>query len=135
MKKEDTPQDLGALGKVTKEVCYVVDASGNYLTDLSNGWEIKSKALDAAWEDISKRVQAAKDKVIQGAASPLLYFMELKLMDIPILAAYTGFWKWRVKRHLKPGPFKRLSDRSLQKYADAFELKVEDIKSFKINEA
>jgi len=135
MKKEDIPQDLGALGKVTKEVCYVVDASGNYITDLSNGWEIKSKALDAAWEDISKRVEAAKTKVVQGEASPLLYFMELKLMDIPILAAYTGVWKWRVKRHLKPGLFKKLSDRTLQKYADAFELKLEDIKFFKTNEA
>ncbi|MFI5155901.1 MAG: hypothetical protein ACHQEM_06930 [Chitinophagales bacterium] len=135
MKKEDIPQDLGALGKVTKEVCYVVDASGNYVTDLSNGWEIKSKALDAAWEDISERVEAAKTKVIQGAASPLLYFMELKLMDIPILSAYTGIWQWRVRRHLKPGPFKRLSDRTLQKYAEAFELKVEDIKSFKTHEA
>ena len=129
MKKEDTPQDLGALGKITKEVCYVVDDAGNYVTDLSNGWEVKSKALDAAWQDIEERVKSALQKVESGEASPLLYFMELKLMDIPILSAYTGFWKWRVKRHLKPAVFNKLSDATLKKYADIFEVKPEDFKN------
>ena len=23
-------------------------------------------------------------------------------MDMGIVAAYTGFWKWQIKRHLKP---------------------------------
>jgi hypothetical protein len=134
MKKEDTPQDLGALGKITKEVCYVVDDSGKYVTDLSNGWEVKSKALDAAWDDIAERVVKAKAKVLNGEASPLLYFMELKLMDIPIIAAYTGFWKWQVKKHLKPAVFKKLSDKKLKKYAEVFEVSVEDLKTLKVHE-
>ena len=29
MKKEDVPQDLGALGKITKEVCYATDDQAN----------------------------------------------------------------------------------------------------------
>jgi hypothetical protein len=135
MKKEETPQDLGALGKITKEVCYVVDESGNYTTGLSNGWEVKSKALDAAWDEIGDRVKAAMKRVQDGEASPILYYMELKLMDIPILAAYTRFWKWQVKRHLKAGPFSKLSQKALQKYADAFDVKVEDLKSMNIHEA
>jgi hypothetical protein len=135
MKKEETPQDLGALGKITKEVCYVVDESGNYTTGLSNGWEVKSKALDAAWEEIGDRVKSAEKKVKEGHASPILYFMELKLMDVPILSAYTGYWKWQVKRHLKPGPFSKLSTKALHKYAEAFEVGVEDLKSMNIHEA
>jgi len=135
MKKEETPQDLGALGKITKEVCYVVDESGNYTTGLSNGWEVKTKALDAAWDEIGHRVQDAAKKVKDGQASPILYFMELRLMDIPILAAYTRYWKWRVRRHLKPGPFSKLSQKALQKYADAFEVSVEDLKSMHTHEA
>jgi hypothetical protein len=134
MKKEDTPQDLGPLGKITKEVCYVVDDSGNYSTDLSNGWEVKSKALDAAWDDIAARVASARQKVLNQEASPLLYFMEVKLMDIPIVAAYTGFWKWQVKKHLKPAVFKKLSDRKLKKYAEIFEVPVEDLKTMKGHE-
>src|SRR5450432_3073795 len=134
MKKEDIPQDLGALGKITKEVCYVVDDSGNYVTDLSNGWEVKSKALDAAWDDIAIRISTAREKVLNKSASPLLYFMELKLMDIPIVAAYTGFWKWQVKKHLKYDVFEKLSDSKLAKYASLFEVSAEELKSMKVHE-
>lgn len=41
MKKEEIPQDNGALNKLTKEVVYAVDNSGKYVTELSTGWEIK----------------------------------------------------------------------------------------------
>lgn len=129
MKAKDIPQDPSALDKYTKEVCYAVNESGEYVTELSRGWEIKADALDVAWDDIAKRVEAAKEKVKHGEASPLLYYMELKLMDIDIVAAYTGIWKWRVKRHLKPSVFKKLSNRMLEKYASVFEINVEDLKS------
>ena len=135
MKKKDIPQDPGALSKLTKEVCYAVDESGNYITGLSDGWEVKINALDAAWDDIQKRIAAAKEKVINKEASPLLFFMELRLMDIPIVAAYTGFWKWQVKRHLKPAVFAKLTDKKLQKYAEIFDVSIEDIKTMNVHEA
>ena len=135
MKKKDIPQDPGALSKLTKEVCYAVDESGNYITGLSDGWEVKINALDAAWDDIQKRIAAAKEKVMNKEASPLLFFMELRLMDIPIVAAYTGFWKWQVKRHLKPAVFAKLTDKKLQKYAEIFDVSIEDIKTMNVHEA
>ncbi len=134
MKKEEVPQDLSSLAKFTKEVCYATDSSGKYITELSSGWDVKIKALDVAWEDIKKRIEAASEQVLNNNASPLLFFMEYRLMDISILAEYTGFWKWQIKRHLKPGVFKNLSNEKLQKYAEAFNIKVEDIKSMTINE-
>ena len=51
MKKEDVPQDLSSLGRITKEVCYATDKTGKYLTELSQGWNIKTMALEAAWSD------------------------------------------------------------------------------------
>jgi hypothetical protein len=134
MKKVDVPQDLSALGKITTEICYATDSSGKYVAEQSKGWEVKKKALDVAWEDIEKRIAAAKEKVIRNEASPLLFFMEYKLMDTGILAGYTGFWKWQVKRHLRPGVFKKLSDKKLQKYAETFNIKVEDLKSMTVHE-
>lgn len=131
MKKNEIPHDLGALGKITKEVCYAVDESGKYTTELSEGWEVKATALDVAWHDVEDRINAARQKVMNNEASPLLFFMELKLMDIPIVAAYTGFWKWQVKRHMKPSAFKKLSDKKLQRYADIFETTVDNIKNMK----
>jgi len=131
MKKNEIPHDLGALGKITREVCYAVDDSGKYTTELSEGWEVKATALDVAWHDVEDRIATAKQKVLNNEASPLLFFMELKLMDVPIVAAYTGFWKWQVKRHLKPSVFKNLSDKKLQKYAEIFETSADDIKNMK----
>lgn len=134
MKKEEIPQDNGALNKLTKEVVYAVDGSGNYSKELSTGWDVKTKALDLAWEDIEKRIEAAKQKVLNNEASPILYFLELRLMDIGILASYTGFWKWTIKKHIKPAGFKKLSDQNLQKYADAFNVSVEELKTMNVHE-
>lgn len=133
MKKEDIPQDHGALSKFTKELCYAVDSSGNYVTALSTGWEVKAKALDVAWEDIDKRIADVKQKVLNKEASPLLYFMELRLMDLIILSAYTGFWQWQIKRHMKPGVFEKLSSSKLEKYAKAFNVTPEELKTMNVN--
>ena len=134
MKKEEIPQDDGALNKLTKEVVYAVDSLGKYSSELSTGWDVKTKALDLAWEDIEKRIEAARQKVLNNEASPILYFMELRLMDPGIVAAYTGFWKWTVKRHLKPSVFKKLSEKKLQQYANAFNVSVEELKIMKVHE-
>ena len=129
MKKEDIPQDTGAFGKITKEVCYATDSEGHYTTELSKGWEVKNSANDAAWQDIEERIRAARERVLNKEVSPLFYYMELKLMDVKVLAGYTGFWGWQVRRHLKPGVFKKLSDERLRRYANVFEVPVEELKS------
>jgi len=134
MKKDEVPQDVSALGKLTKEVCYATDSEGKYTTALSSGWDVKITALDTAWGDIDKRIANAKQQVLDGKASPLLFFMEYRLMDTAIVAGYTGFWKWQIKRHLKPDVFNKLSDKQLQKYAEAFNIKVEDLKSMTVHE-
>ena len=135
MKKEDVPQDVSALGKITKEVCYATDSDGKYTTELSKGWDVKITALDKAWEDIDVRIENARNKVLNGEASPLLFFMEKGIMDISLLADYTGFWQWQIKRHLKPGVFKKLSDKKLQRYAEVFNVSVDDLKNMKANGA
>jgi hypothetical protein len=56
-------------------------------------------------------------------------------MDTEILAGYSGFWKWQIKRHLKPEVFNKLSDKKLKKYAEAFNVKVEDLKTMTVHEA
>jgi hypothetical protein len=131
MKKEEIPQDNSALNKLTRELSYAVDEKGNYTTALSSGWEVKITALDIAWQDVEKRIIEAHNKVKNGEASPVLYFMELKLMDPSILASYTGFWKWQIKRHLKASVFNNLNESKLKKYADVFEITVEELKTMK----
>jgi hypothetical protein len=135
MKKENVPQDLSSLGKITKEVCYATDASGKYTTELSKGWEVKTEALDTAWGEVNTRIEQARQKVMNGEASPLLFFMEKELMNLEILAGYTGFWKWQIKRHLQPGAFKKLPQRKLKRYAEIFNVSVDDLINMNVNGA
>jgi hypothetical protein len=134
MEKENVPQDLSALGKLTKEVCYATDRSGKYVTQLSSGWDVKITALDVAWKDINERVAKARTKVLRNEASPILFFMEYRLMDMKLLAAYTGFWQWQIKRHLKPPIFAKLTHKQLQRYAEAFSVAVTDLKTMTVHE-
>ena len=131
MKKKEIPQDKSALENFTREVCYVKNEDGKYETGLSSGWETKKVALDQAWEEIERRKADALTKIKAGEASPLLYFMEEKLMDLTVLSGYTGFWKWQIKRHLKPSGFSKLNSSKLEKYASALEVDIDTLKNFK----
>jgi hypothetical protein len=131
MKKEDLPQDDSALKNMTKELMYVKDKDGKYTTDLSTGWEVKTSALNNAWDDIKERSEEARAAVKSGEKSPICYFMEMKIMDLTVLSGYTGFWGFTIKRHMKPNVFKSLSDKKLSIYAKAFEISVEELKNFK----
>lgn len=134
MKKENVPQDISALGKLTKEVCYATDENGNYVTELSAGWDVKISALDTAWDDIKERVEKARQDVLAGKASPILFFMEYRLMDLKLVADYTGFWQWQIKRHLKHDVFKSLSEKKLKKYAEAFNVALSDLQTMTVHE-
>lgn len=134
MKKKDIPQDKSGLANFTKELYYTESESGEYTTGLSSGWEVKSEALNVAWDDIREKVNEARQKVEAGEASPILYFMELRLMDTGLLSSYTGFWKWQIKRHLKPKHFKKLSAKKLKKYSEAFDISVPDLLNMKARE-
>ena len=134
MTKEEVPQDNSSLGNITREVCYATDKEGKYTTALSKGWDVKSSALDTVWKETKEKAEECRQKVLNNQASPLLFFMELKMMDISLLASYTGFWKWRIKRHLIPSVFNKLSQKKLQRYADAFSVTIEDLKSMNVHE-
>ncbi len=128
MKKNEIPQDDGYLGKIAKEVTYAVDDEGKYTIGQSTGWSVKEEANDVAWQSFERQIQEAKEKVLNGQASPIFYWMQKRMMDVGIVAQYTGFWKWTVKRHFKPSSFKKLSDEKLKKYAEIFEISIEELK-------
>jgi hypothetical protein len=133
MKKEDIPQDESSLASYTRELCYGRNEDGTYETALSTGWSVKTEALNQAWEEAHRRMEAAIEAIERGNASPILYFMERSLMDVPTLAAYVKLWSFRVNRHLKAGPFARLNDNLLERYAAAFRITTNELKNFDVN--
>ncbi|MDX1279160.1 hypothetical protein [Oceanihabitans sediminis] len=130
MKKSEVPQDKSNLESANlRELCYAVDENGEYTTAHTTGWDPKTIALNNAIEEINQRVEEAKNRVLNNQTSPIEYYMELHKMDLPILASYVGLWKWRVKRHFKPKVFNKLSNKLLQKYADVFEISIDQLKN------
>jgi tRNA/tmRNA/rRNA uracil-C5-methylase (TrmA/RlmC/RlmD family) len=130
MKKSEVPQDKSNLESANfKELCYAVDDSGKYTTVNSSGWDPKTIALKNAIEEINERLENAKIKVLNHQTSPIEYYMELHKMDINILKSYVGLFTWQVKRHFKPKNFNKLSDKILQKYANVFDISIEQLKN------
>lgn len=134
MKKDEVPQDEGFLKEEHgRELNYAVDENGKYTTALSSGWDAKTIALNNALARIEERIADAKQRVLEDKTSPIEYFMELSRMDIPLLSSYMGIWQWRIKRHFKPSVFRRLSEKTLKKYADVFEIDMKQLKTFDTN--
>lgn len=83
--------------------------------------------LQQAWNNYGERATNARLEVLQGQKSPLYFQMEKIGMELNILAATISLSKWRVKRHFKPNVYKKLKKPMLERYADAFNLKIEDL--------
>ena len=124
MKDNEVPQDKSSFS----DLCYAGEKDGNYITKKSSGWEPKRVVLDNSLDLIDERVEEIKKKVVNKELSPIVYYMELNRMDLSVLAAYYGKWKWRVKRHFKLSNFEKLSSKALKKYADIFNISVDELK-------
>lgn len=123
MKAKDVPQDKSSLvNKNMQELCYATDMDGKYVTKLSKGWEPKTIALNKSLDLLKERADNFKYLFKEGKISPVQYYMELSRMDLPTTASYMGKWKWQIKRHFKPSVFKKLSQKTLDKYAETFQI-------------
>lgn len=131
MKKDKVPQDNNPTyqGYGTK-VIYALDDGGDYTTVKSSGWEAEEIVLMDVVGDFKERAREAGTRVLSGRASPIEYFMHLKLMDLPALAGGLGIARWRVKRHLTVRGFNRLDRKLLQRYADFFDIPVDFLTNF-----
>ena len=122
MKKDDVPQDQNkSLGGQRKAV-YAIDAEGRYMVTRSTGWEAEEVVLDQAIAHFERLAEEALWRVRNKQSAPLEYHMFSKRMDVRLLAQSTGFFKWRVRRHMKPAVFEQLPGKILEQYADALGL-------------
>ncbi|KAA1244636.1 hypothetical protein [Aquimarina sp. RZ0] len=135
MKKEEVPQDESCFSRTNmREVVYAVDKEGKYGKALSSGWDAKTIALNESLQLIDEQLQETIQKIKQDELSPIAYYMERHRMDVTVLSGYVGFWQWKVKRHLKSKVFKKLSEKTLHKYAEAFEISVSELKNLKFED-
>ena len=121
MKISDVPQDCG-ISEDIPVVSYAVDDDGQYVKVGSRGWEPINVANSVAWQQISENIRETVVGIDRGELSSLAFYMVLHQMDVSLLAHYAGFFKWQVKRHLKPGVFAGLKPAIKEKYANLFKI-------------
>jgi len=129
MKKEDVPQDLLYFkDNILRDLMYAVDEDGHYTPVVSDGWSVKNDALGVVWDDIREECEAIRQQVLAKEISPLAYHMHKTLLDIGLLSAYSEIPKRRIRKHLKYAEFMKLDGHTLQRYADAMHITVEELK-------
>ncbi|MGH8278846.1 MAG: hypothetical protein ACRETQ_04680 [Gammaproteobacteria bacterium] len=119
MKREEVPQQHAKAFLGHSKVLYAEDAQGHYVKAPCNGWEAEEIVLDQAIAEYRRLAADAWQRARQARASTLEYHMFYARMDLVLLAQSTGFAKWRVRRHLRPGVFQKLSPGNRRRYAEA----------------
>lgn len=127
MKAKDVPQEDSILAG-HQRACYAVDEHGRYTLVPSRGWEVEKIVNAVARADIAAAIAEARERARRGEASPLLYHMRRRQMTVALLAANTGFTRLRVRWHLRPAAFARLSAETLTRYAEALRLSVDELR-------
>jgi len=129
MKKEDVPQDLNYFkDNVIRDVIYAVDENGHYTSVVSDGWSVKNEALGMVWDDIREQCEIIRQQVLAREVSPLAYHMKKSLQSIGMLSAYSAIPKRKIRKHLQYEEFMKLDEHTLQHYADALRITVEELK-------
>jgi hypothetical protein len=127
MRPDEVPSESAAIFEGGHKAVYVVDADGRYRIAQSGGAEAEVTVTEAAVAWFDKLAADALARARRGEASPLEYHMFRQRMDPPTLAQSTGLWLWRVRRHLRPAHFARLSPALLARYADALDVPPDDL--------
>ena len=129
MKVNEVPQDLKyGEGLVVRDVNYAVDENGRYTSVVSQGCEVKNDILTSVWEDILEECEPIRQQVLAKKTSPLAYHMKKNLQDISMLSAYSGIPKRKIKKHLTYDNFFKLDSQTLEKYAEALRITVDELK-------
>ena len=128
MKKADVPQQESML-EGHQRACYALDEQGRYVVVGSIGWELEKIVNGQANEEVRQAIATALARVRAGKASPLAYHMARRQMDAAMLSAYSGVSRLRIRWHLRPGPFARLPEALLRRYAEALDLTTGELRS------
>ena len=129
METNSVPQDSSPTYEGQRKLLYAVDEKGQYTGVHSAGWEPETFATLTAVAELDRLRDEAWTRATAGQTSALEFHMFDRRMEIDTLAATTGLWKWRIRRHFDVRRFAKLSPRILGRYADAMGISVERLRS------
>lgn len=112
---------------------YALDAKGNYTVVRSAGWEAEDIVLEQAIAECERLAAEAFERAKRGESAPLEYYMYKKRMDVLVLSQSTGYFQWRVKRHLRADIYPKLSASIRGRYSDALGIPVDQLAALPAN--
>ncbi|WP_375724331.1 hypothetical protein LXN10_02250 [Arcobacter sp. KX21116] len=130
MKKIDVPQENNSTLDGQKKIMYGTDDNGEFQR-INYASSVEEYATITAVEEYKELEKECLEDIQNNIASPIKYYMYKNRMDLPTLTSAVDMFSFRVKRHLKMKIFKKLKDDTIKKYADAFNIEIEDLKDFK----
>jgi len=110
-----------------RELLYNYNQDGKFDKQVGFHGEADRIILQQAWDLFNERIEEAKQKVLAGKVSPVVYYMEKILTDPMNLSMMAGIPIWKVKLHFKPWFFKRMGEKNREKYAEAFNITVDQL--------
>jgi hypothetical protein len=129
MEKNSVPQEPSPTYEGQRKLLYAVDDKGQYTGVQSAGWEPETFATLTAVAELDRLRDDAWTRALAGETSALEFHMFDRRMDVDTLAATTGLWKWRIRRHFAVERFARLPRHILERYADVMGISVERLRA------
>lgn len=126
MELDKIPQDDSKTYSGHQKVIYATQ-NGNYKTGTSTGWQDEAYATEQAVADLDAQTAKALAQVKNGERSPLYYYMYRYRHDETSLAQSAGVFKWQLHRHFRPEVFAKLPEKTLAKYAQAFQIDIKTL--------
>jgi hypothetical protein len=128
VKVKEVPQDQDPTLEGIRKLCYAVNEQGKFEAVQTSGWRPEEIVKSIAWDNIERDLEDTRIKIRAGLKSPLAYHMKVRQMDAKLLAQNMGICSWRVRWHLTPKGFSRLSPELLSRYAQCLDLSVEALR-------
>jgi hypothetical protein len=130
MKEEEATTATGKedlIYKNNRELFYYFDKEKGYSRAVDYQYSANQTIIKQSWDVAEERLNEVMQDVLAGKVSPVAYYMEKVLMEVPMLAAYMEMPKWRIRRHLTQKGFMKLTPKVLKKYASVFDIPVEKL--------
>jgi len=125
--QQDVKENQELIYTYNRELFYHFDKEKGFTAEVDYQNPDNQVIIKQSWDAAEERLETVRQLVTMGKASPIAYYMEKILMEVPMLAAYMDLSKWRVKRHMKSKVFKKLKPEILTKYAEVFGISVEEL--------
>ena len=107
-------------------ILYVEKEDGKF-GPMQTGSYLTKNFLDDYEEKREFLKNSLLEKIYQKEISSIHYYMALEDLTISELSARVGIRKWKVRKHLNYYTFNSISEETLRKYSDVFNVKVSDL--------